>query len=142
MRFFFFGTLLDDEVLTLVVGRDIPRADRRMAVLPGYRRAKVDGVSYPIVVPAEGAEVAGMLVSGLAPSEAARLVAYEGADYELVLRQVRAGSRQRQAHVFVPSPGSRLKPLDEEWKFEAWASEHRAGFVARLRRGLAAARDI
>ncbi len=138
MRFFFFGTLMDQAVLDIVVGRHVPAAAKRSAVLEGYRRARVRGATYPIVVPADGAEVAGLLVSGLRPTEADRLTAYEGDGYVLVEHEVRAGGGAKRAHVYLPRAGGGLAALDENWDFDDWRRRHRAGFVARLRRSLSA----
>ncbi|MGE0152524.1 MAG: gamma-glutamylcyclotransferase family protein [Reyranellaceae bacterium] len=142
MRFFFFGTLLDEEVLAFVVGRRVPETDKRPAILSGYRRVKAQGVTYPIVVPRAGAEVAGLLVSGLDEAEAKRLIAYEGANYELVTLPVQSSGRSREALVFVPVKTGGLVPLDEDWSYEDWQRLHRAGFVARLRRWKTADRAV
>lgn len=142
MRFFFFGTLLDEEVLSFVVGRKVPAADKRPASLSGFRRVKAQGVTYPIIVRSETATVTGMLVSGLSSAEAGRLIEYEGANYDLVTLPVTAGKRQRQVQVFVPVGRGGLTPLDEEWIFEEWRRLHRDGFVARLRQGKTADRAV
>lgn len=142
MRFFFFGTLLDDDVLRIVIGRRVPAVDKRPATLPGYRRVKAQGVTYPIIVPQTGAEVSGLLVSSLEPLEKARLIAYEGANYDLVELPVMTGGRQRDALVFIPVSSGGLTPLDEDWSFEEWTRLHREGFVARLRQGMTADRAV
>jgi hypothetical protein len=142
MRFFFFGTLLDEEVLNFVVGRKVPAADKRPANLAGFRRVKAQGVTYPIVVRSETATVSGMLVSSLTSAEARRLIDYEGANYDLVTLPVLAGIRQRQAQVFIPVVKGGLTPLDEDWMFEEWARLHRDGFVARLRQWKTADRAV
>ncbi|MGE0660256.1 MAG: gamma-glutamylcyclotransferase family protein [Reyranellaceae bacterium] len=138
MRFFFFGTLMDEAVLDLVVGRHVPATAKRPAVLHGYRRARVRGATYPIVVPAAGAEVAGVLASGLRPPEADRLTAYEGDGYVLAELEVSAGGGARRAHVYLPRSGGGLEALEENWDFDDWRRRHRAGFLARLRRSLSA----
>ena len=138
MRFFFFGTLMDPAVLDLVVGRHVPEAAKRPAVLDGYRRARVRGATYPIVVPAPGSEVAGVMVSGLRPSDADRLTAYEGDGYVLAELEVRAGGGAKRAHVYLPRSGGGLEALEESWDFDDWRRRHRAGFLARLRRSLSA----
>lgn len=142
MRFFFFGTLLDDEVLEIVVGRKVPESDKRPAFLPGYRRVKAEGVTYPIIVPQLAAQVSGSLVSSIGAEEAERLIAYEGANYDLVSLPVQCSGRQRQALVFVPVKAGGLMALDEEWHFADWQRLHRAGFVDRLRQWKTADRAV
>jgi hypothetical protein len=142
MRFFFFGTLLDDEVLQIVVGRTVADHDKRPATLSGYRRVKAEGVTYPIIVPREGGEVSGLHVSGITPGEVKRLIAYEGANYDLVLRNVIASGRERPALVFVPVASGGLTALDQDWSYGEWRRDHRAGFVARLRQWKVADRAV
>lgn len=142
MRFFFFGTLLDEEVLNFVVGRKVLAADKLTASLAGFRRVKAQDVTYPIIVRGETATVTGMLVSGLTSEEAGRLIEYEGANYQLVTLPVTAGKRQRPAQVFVPAGKGGLTPLDEDWTFEEWSRLHRDGFVARLRQRKTADRSV
>jgi hypothetical protein len=142
MRFFFFGTLLDDEVLQIVIGRVVAGDDTRPATLSGYRRVKAEGVTYPIILPYEGYEVSGQLVSGITPEEAKRLIAYEGANYDLVLRNVIASGRERPALAFVPVATGGLTALDQDWSYEEWQRDHRAGFVARLRQWKTADRAV
>jgi hypothetical protein len=142
MRFFFFGTLLDDEVLQIVVGRAVPAKDKRPAILPGYRRVKADGVTYPIIVPQADREVFGQFVSSISSAEAERLIAYEGANYDLVKLDVAIEGRSREALVFVPVKTGGLTPLDQDWSYEDWQRQHRAGFVARLRQWKTADRAV
>lgn len=142
MRFFFFGTLLDEEVLNFVVDRAVPAADKRPATLVDYRRVKARDVTYPIIVPRPGAVVAGLLVSGISPDEAKRLIAYEGKNYDLVSLPVVAGKRQRDARVFVPVGSGGLTPLDQDWTFEEWTRLHRDEFVARVRQWKTADRSV
>jgi hypothetical protein len=142
MRFFFFGTLLDDEVLSIVVGRTVSAQEKRPAILPGHRRVKAQGVTYPIIVPSQTHEVAGLLVSSLSPAESKRLIEYEGANYDLVDRPVFCAGREQQAQIFVPVKAGGLVPLNEDWSFEEWSRLHRAGFIARLRQWKTADRAV
>src|SRR6185312_9048779 len=50
MRFFFYGTLLDRDVASLVLGRRLPPGAFVPAALPGHARRRVKGATYPIVV--------------------------------------------------------------------------------------------
>ena len=55
MRFFFYGTLRDRDVMALVLGRRLPPAAFAPASLPGHARRRAKGASYPIVVRDPGA---------------------------------------------------------------------------------------
>ena len=81
--FFFYGTLMDHDLLSAVLRRRVwPRA-LAPAVLRGYRRSSAQGASYPVVLRRRGASVAGVILCGVSTAETARLFAYEGDGYEL-----------------------------------------------------------
>ncbi|MCX7364009.1 MAG: gamma-glutamylcyclotransferase [Alphaproteobacteria bacterium] len=86
MRFFFYGTLLDRDVMALVIGRRLPAAAFAPAILPGHVRRRVKGASYPIAVRDTHGEIHGMVVGGLSVRDVARLSAYE---WDLALWQRR-----------------------------------------------------
>src|SRR5205814_6850355 len=65
MRFFFYGTLLDHDVASLVLGRRLPPNAYVPSALPGHARRRVRGACYPIVVRDPKREVAGAIVGGL-----------------------------------------------------------------------------
>lgn len=102
MNFFFYGTLMDEDVRALVVGRRAPPSACRPAVLAGYRRVFRDGAAYPILVRARASEgdgvtrVDGCLVAGLSKREISRLKVFEGEEYELTDLPVRTPSRTGQ----------------------------------------------
>jgi Gamma-glutamyl cyclotransferase, AIG2-like len=50
MRFFFYGTLLDRDVMALVLGRRLPPAAYAAAVLRGHARRRAKGASYPTLM--------------------------------------------------------------------------------------------
>lgn len=83
MRFFFYGTLIDPEMLGAVLRRPVHPARRRNAVLRGYRRVYREGASYPILVADAASDVEGVVVSALTAPDVALLTAYEGAEYEI-----------------------------------------------------------
>ena len=54
MRYFFFGTLMDQDVLSVVLGRRPAPGMIRSASLAGYRRFRARCESYPVLVAASG----------------------------------------------------------------------------------------
>jgi hypothetical protein len=132
MDFFFYGTLLDDDVFALVTGRSVAPPDRCGAVADGYRRVFREGASYPILVATAGGRVNGALVSGVGPRETERLKTFEGDEYDLVQLTVRAHNRGPvRAQMFMAKawvPGSA-----EEWHLAAWRRRHKRRYLARLR---------
>lgn len=128
MRFFFYGTLRDPDVLGPVIGRNPPM---QPAILPGWRAVRRRGRHYPILIEAAGASAEGVTVEGLREAEAARLDKYEGAEY-VTAELVVAGA---PARVYLPAPGV---PHDgEDWTLERWRREHKAAILKLLPERLA-----
>ncbi|MCU0837668.1 MAG: gamma-glutamylcyclotransferase [Rhodospirillales bacterium] len=134
MNFFFYGTLMDGEVLSAVVGRDADRLARSSARLSGYRRCRARGASYPVIVTAAGAQTAGVLVSGLTATDARRLAAYEGEGYRSCRCTVRRSDGARvAAWLFVPR--CRRMATTAPWSLADWQRTHKAAFLAHLAGG-------
>lgn len=114
---------MDAEVLARVIGRRVPAAAVRPAVVEGYRRVAVARRWYPMLVPAAGGRVEGVLVAGIRPAEAARLAAYEGPEFVPAEITVRAAGRPERALAFMPSP--RLAPSRRDWAPADWRARVR-----------------
>lgn len=132
MRYFFYGTLMDPAVLAAVIGRRPPPALWAKATIEGYRRVFRAGTRYPILIPAPGERVDGMLVGGLGARDARRLDIFEGRDYaaRTVLVQARLGGRI-PARIFMPKPG--VPATARPWTPEDWRRRHRRTYLARVR---------
>ncbi len=78
LAYFFYGTLMDSEVLRTVIGRSIPPSNRRPAVIGGYRRVYRVGAWYPILIADTESEVEGILVTKLTVADAVRLAIFGG----------------------------------------------------------------
>lgn len=132
MRYFFYGSLTDPDVLAAVLGR---RPRLAPASLDGWRRLRVRGECYPLIVPAVGERVEGS-VADVGPADARRLAWYEGDDYvqsELTVRL--AGGEAATARVFTPK--AELAHADEPWDPVAWARRDKPALVAAARRWMA-----
>ncbi len=138
MRFFFYGTLMDRDVLIRVLGRPVQAAALKPAVLHGWRRTAIKGASYPIVLRDRSAFVEGITLDGVSRPESERLAAYEGDRYRLVQAFAEFPERgPRAVFLFLPRPGA-FQSFDEEWSLTAWQATHKERFLARL---AAAVRD-
>jgi hypothetical protein len=125
MRYFFYGSLTDPDVLAIVLGR--PRIDGVPAALRGWRRWRVAGACYPLISPAPGGCVEGVVLDA-SPAEARRLAWYEGEDYDLrELRPTLASGEPVAALVFLPKPD--LAHADEPWDPTLWRREHKAALL-------------
>lgn len=128
---FFFGTLMDPDILGLVIGRPIDPRALEPARLPGFRRVRVEGASYPMLVPDQAAGVEGRLWYGGGAEERARLDAYEGPAYRLEPVVVETTSGERvTALVYQVVPGS-LRSSEEPWELAAWQARFKPLYLAR-----------
>lgn len=130
MRYFFYGTLMDIDVLRAVIGTDVAMEP---AVLRGWRRVGVRGEDYPIIIRDMSSRVDGVLVRGLDERAAARLASYEGAEYVLIKSAVFCRGRTIAVNVFAPRPGRLLK-TENGWNFEAWRRRHKRRWIVALER--------
>ena len=136
-RFFFYGTLLDPDVVAFVLGRRLPPASFAPALLPGHKRRRAVGKSYPIVVRAPAGAVAGAVVGGLSAKDVERLAAYEGPGYRVINVGVKGAGRHRMVSMFEPLI-SHLQPAAEAWDLMLWQRCHKRAFMGRLRRAISA----
>jgi hypothetical protein len=130
--YFFNGTLMDRDVLCIVSGLSLAPMRLRPAVLPGYRRVRVQDVQYPAVYVSDGHSVEGCAVHGIPRPAAERLRLFENDGYELAVAPVLIGNNvNRKAALFAAS--ARMNLTDEEWSFEDWRRHHRRQFMTRVK---------
>lgn len=127
----------------LVLGyRPSPR-QLQPAILPGFRRKQARDRLYPILVPAPGGRVDGLLFTPGRPSDRQRLAAYEGPEYILRrLTVLAAPERSRsaapcRAGVFLagrsPRGESALPPARNDWHLERWRRRDKPQFLQSLK---------
>ena len=133
MRFFFFGTLMDLDILSTVIGRQVSPDVVKPAHLTGFRRVAAQGKTYPIIVPDEDDVVEGVMVAGISPQEREQLEAYEGENYRVVTSLVDARAQRREVLMFEPVDGA-FKPSDTPWDFVHWQRQEKARFLENVRR--------
>jgi hypothetical protein len=137
MRFFFYGTLLDYDVIALVLGRRLPPAAFVPASLPRHARRRAKSATYPIIVRDPRGAVPGVVVRGLSARDVALLADYEGPGYRVAPLRVRVADAMTTVSVFEPVQ-SRLQPSGELWDLALWQRRHKRAFVGRLKRMLSA----
>jgi hypothetical protein len=120
--FFFYGTLMDRDLLSQVLERRVwPRA-LKQAQLPGYRRRAVRGAGYPVVLRHRGASVSGVILAGVTCAQRTRLSGYEGEGYVLV--RALAGDPLRAVLLFTPRPGAHIA-APTPWSLVGWRLRHK-----------------
>jgi hypothetical protein len=125
-RLFVYGTLRDPELFHAVAGRPLSAFSPRPLRLAGFRAARLAHAPFPALVRAEGASVAGLVLSGVDRGTLARLVRYEGPAYEL--RCVR-----EHGALFAFVPRSDVELVAEDWRFEEWRRARKPAVLSALR---------
>lgn len=126
---FVFGSLLDDDILRVVLGAAASRRlTREPAYVRGFHRRRVHGEPFPMLVPHPApaeAVVDGHLLHGLDGEGWARLRFYEGPGYALHPLEVetapQAGQERRRrspARVFLAT--ERLRDSGHPWDLGHW----------------------
>jgi hypothetical protein len=125
---FSFGTLRDPELFAAVVGRPLGGFAVETAHLPGHAAEYALGMPYPVLVPAPGERLAGLVIAGLAAIEIERIQFYETLEYELRPVIVEVGGRARPARSFFAS--TRLAASGARWRLEDWQATAKPEAVA------------
>jgi len=129
---FFFGTLMDPDVLALVLGHSLASVRIEPASVRGLRRVHVAGRSYPMLLPHPGGRVEGHLVGGLTELDRARLAYYEGWEYDVgPVTVTDAAGRTVSALMYVCPP--QIEAENRVWRLDHWQSVHKSGYLPRLR---------
>lgn len=133
LDFFFYGTLLDDDVRRAVMPHQADRVGVRPAVLPGFRRVRARGESYPVLKRAQGRRLKGLLVEGLDRASVLAMAHFEGKDYHPEPVMVRDDADNwRRAYVFMPT-SPRLAGT-RRWDKRQWELREKAQIMPRIER--------
>lgn len=130
MDLFFYGTLMDLDVLSRVTGRPFTAAQLLPATLAGWRRVRALGEPYPILLPEAGGVVLGVVVQDLSDTDVAKLSHYEGTKYDLVEASADLGGTPHPVHFYRPGPAFRADPAP--WDFATWLKVEKAAFLERI----------
>jgi hypothetical protein len=132
MTYFFFGTLMDLDVLATVLDRPLAGGELSQAWLRGYRRVRAATASYPVLVPAAGLLVGGVLFHPRSDRDEVRIRHFEDEEYiDLWLMAQLPGGRRLPARVFFSLEA--LGGTDHPWNLGEWAHEHKAAFLEQCR---------
>jgi hypothetical protein len=127
MRFFFYGTLRDRDLLALVLGRPVARDALKPAVLRDWCRHPARGKSYPVLVRQRGATTMGDVLDGVSASEQRRLTIYEGEGYRLTRAFATVDGAAGPRAVLLFARSAKGPPaLDGDWSLDEWRAQHKA----------------
>jgi hypothetical protein len=132
MTYFFFGTLMDRDVLAAVLDRPVASGELSRAWLRDYQRVRAATAPYPILVPAPGVVVGGVVFRPRSVRDDVRIQHFEEGEYvEHWLLVHPPGGRGLLARVFLALEV--LGRTSESWHFNEWAHEHKAAFLEQCR---------
>ncbi len=136
--YFFYGTLMDPDVLSWVAGQRIPATRLRPAWIDGHVTRTVLGKTCPVLVEAADEVTGGRYVAGLGLEAADRIHRFGDDGHDLVMKSIRLpGGGRREAMVYLGTEWMEIS--DEVWDFRTWRRHHRASCLRRVRRWSASA---
>ncbi|MCA8966450.1 MAG: gamma-glutamylcyclotransferase [Planctomycetes bacterium] len=134
---FFYGSLLDIDVLALVVERDVAAADLRAARIDDYQRVRLLHDTYPMLVPAPGQCVHGAVFDLRSERELERIRFFEADEYQFETCRVQLPDGAWHEALFCAEaamPGGALG----EWHLAEWQRRHKARYLRQARRYMSA----
>ena len=125
---FAYGTMMDADVLSIVLARDIEWQVYEPARLHGYQRVRLPNESYPTLRPAPGACVPGVVVRNLSATDYERVAFFESEEYELRECTVvtATGASESALFCFEDSAGEASAPWELDW----WQHHHKSTHLA------------
>lgn len=135
---FCFGSLMDRDVLAMVIGGGADKVTMRPARISGFFRARLPHESYPMLVPDAEQEALGQLLYGLDKTDLDRIVFFEGEEYELSpcrvrLLEVSEKDEGESVEALFFDEGIMPPPQTEAWDFEHW-QQHNKPYMLRQSR--------
>ena len=116
---FFFGSLVSEEMMKIVLGHSINKLIYREAILNGYSLQKVKDENYPALFKNQDAKVNGVLVKGFNQKDMRRIQFFEGEDYNLNKMTVEVSGNAE--HALVCCATNNISTSEEKWVFEEWS---------------------
>jgi len=133
--FFFYGVLMDRELLALVIGRATDGLGIEVATVHDFIQRRALNESFPILVSHPGGRAEGVLVTDLTAADVDRLKFYEASDYEgsdyaLAALPVECRGEFLAAQIFMPT--AHIAADEMVWDFDTWAAVDRPLFMATV----------
>jgi hypothetical protein len=126
---FFFGTLMDTDILAYLLERPVDLDDLQPATIAGFRRVQAAGASYPVLIPEDGGAVDGRLLRRATARDIARINHYESDEYVAELHPVAsADGREVAAWLYLGFTG--LSATSLHWSLADWQRDEKPAFFA------------
>jgi hypothetical protein len=128
LPFFFFGTLMDIDVLSRVVARPVADAELDEALLWGYRRHAARNAPYPVLRPHRVCHVKGWLFQPRSVDERARVDHFEADEYAPAVLRVQHGTRMVAANCYLDLDDV-FDVVDEDWSLHWFQTREKPGYL-------------
>lgn len=126
--FFFYGSLMDLELLEAVLGRNPGHLAFTPGWLQGFAAETALGYSFPTLVENKTARTDGLVTHGLSDDDVARIAYFEDTEYAPAVFDIATAETEIAAQVFVATTA--LKSTGELWSFDHWRRHHKPLLVA------------
>ena len=132
MRFFFYGTLMDHDVIEIVLGRALAARRLQPARLDGYCAQIAIDEAVPVLRSAPGSSVLGVVIENLTVADAERICFFEESEYDSEPCEVVVdGVGVVTAYVHL---NSQLRVNEKQsWDFPRWQAEEKPLFLILAR---------
>lgn len=132
MHWFFFGSLLDTDVLRIVLDSPLQTLHRQTALLPGFARYRVEQETFPALAAHDESCVEGLLVGGLSEEDGRRICFFEGDEF--VLQQHYVQTQDGATHQALVFRATELITLSSEpWHLNHWQQQHKPLYLQMTR---------
>ncbi len=130
-KLFFFGSLQDDDLFEIVIGRPSSAFNRSQAVLRDHVVERLREFPYPRLVRAPGQVVNGTLVGGLEHWEIERTSFYETSEYDLLTLTVETDTGPVDAGCFIATDTQEtMAETGRPWSIDDWRRQAKAVAMA------------
>jgi hypothetical protein len=129
--FFFYGTLMDRDVLARVLARPVRDDELVPAILPGFRRVGSPGVVYPRLVTDPGARVCGLALAAPGPRDLVRLHWFEDGEYVAARAKIRLAHGHTVTACYFSAFDGVLPADATEWCPMTWTLRDKPHYLDR-----------
>ena len=130
--FFFYGSLMDRELLEAVLGRDASDLKFTPGWLKGYVAEIAANYSFPTMVEHRSGRVDGLVVEHLTAADVERIAYFEDEEYTPTVADIATADTEVSAHIYVAT--ARLKSSGKTWSFDHWRRHDKPLLLAITRK--------
>jgi hypothetical protein len=127
--FFFYGSLMDRELLEVVLDRTTPDLTFTPGWLAGYVAETARGYTFPTLVERRGGRVHGIVTQGLTEDDVERIGYFEDTtEYAPIVADISTAETEIAVRLYIATTA--LPSTGEPWSFERWLKRDKALLLA------------